>query len=76
MIVEYDDPSDIFTPRKEFEITVERGSLTNRAVVLHVRDQTYQYAKPDLTPTEARQLAADLTRLADACEGGIDERRS
>lgn len=69
MIVEYNDPEDIFTPRKEFTIDVERGSLAGRAMVLHVRDQSYQYAKPDLTPTEARQLAADLLRMADECEG-------
>jgi len=27
------------------------------------------YSENELTPTEARQLAADLLRLADECEG-------
>lgn len=69
MIVEYDDPSDIFTPRKEFAIDVVCGPMPGRGVVLHARDRTYQYAQPHMTPTEARRLAADLTRVADECEG-------
>jgi hypothetical protein len=71
MNIEYDDRDDIFTPRKQFAIDVVHGPMLGRGVVLHVRDQTYQFAQPHLTPTEARQLAADLTRLADACEGKL-----
>lgn len=71
MIVAYEDRSPFSSPHKEFAIDVVHGPMPGRGVVLHVRDQTFEYAQPHLTPTEARQLAADLTRMADACEGKL-----